>query len=96
MILRFLLCQTVYTTLRPMLSQRLLFGTEARLFSGEAVMLKFLRFISRLQKSEDGPTTVEYAVMLALIVVICLASIRRIGTRSNTTFRRVAQSISAS
>ena len=34
---------------------------------------------------EDGPTAVEYAVMLALIVVVCLAAIGSIGTNANTT-----------
>lgn len=40
--------------------------------------------------SEDGPTAVEYAVMLALIVVVCLTAIQTIGTNANTTFDSVA------
>jgi pilus assembly protein Flp/PilA len=39
--------------------------------------------------SEEGPTAVEYAVMLALIVVICLTAIRSIGTNANATFETV-------
>ena len=39
--------------------------------------------------SEDGPTAVEYAVMLALIVVVCLTAIQAIGTNANTTFTTV-------
>jgi pilus assembly protein Flp/PilA len=42
---------------------------------------------------EDGPTAVEYAVMLALIVIACLASISMIGTEVNTTFSNVADSL---
>lgn len=42
---------------------------------------------------EDGPTTVEYAVMLALIVVMCLRLILRTGRRSRRTFRRVKRAI---
>ena len=42
---------------------------------------------------EDGPTAVEYAVMLALIVVVCLAAIGTIGTNANTTFQNVASSL---
>ena len=34
-------------------------------------------------KREEGPTAVEYAVMLALIVVVCIAAITTIG--QNTT-----------
>ena len=40
--------------------------------------------------SEDGPTAVEYAVMLALIVIVCLTAIRAVGTNANTLFQRIA------
>ena len=46
--------------------------------------------VQRFLVAEDGPTAVEYAVMLALIIVVCIASIRLIGTRANTTFSGVA------
>ena len=46
--------------------------------------------VRRFLVSEDGPTAVEYAVMLALIVVICLTAIRSIGTNANATFETVA------
>src|SRR5271157_114436 len=45
--------------------------------------------ISRVQRflvSEDGPTAVEYAVMLALIIVVCLVAITSIGTKAASTF----------
>jgi pilus assembly protein Flp/PilA len=44
-------------------------------------------------KSEDGPTAVEYAVMLALIIVVCLAAIQILGTNANSAFDTVGQSI---
>ena len=37
-------------------------------------------------KAEDGPTAVEYAVMLALIIVVCIGAITTLGTNANTTF----------
>ena len=40
--------------------------------------------------SEDGPTAVEYAVMLALIIIVCLTAITSVGTTANTTFEGVA------
>jgi pilus assembly protein Flp/PilA len=43
--------------------------------------------------SEDGPTAVEYAVMLALIIVVCLVAIATIGTNASATFDRVGQSL---
>lgn len=51
------------------------------------------RFVAKLKKfvaSEDGPTAVEYAVMLALIVIVCLTAIRSVGTSANQTFSDVA------
>jgi pilus assembly protein Flp/PilA len=39
---------------------------------------------------EDGPTAVEYAVMLALIVVVCIAAITSLGTNLNNTFSNVS------
>jgi pilus assembly protein Flp/PilA len=39
--------------------------------------------------SEDGPTAVEYAVMLALIVIVCLTAIQAIGTQANDTFTKI-------
>ncbi|MCA9270726.1 MAG: Flp family type IVb pilin [Planctomycetales bacterium] len=44
--------------------------------------LKVQRFLA----SEDGPTAVEYAVMLALIVIVCITAIQAIGQNANTTF----------
>lgn len=41
-------------------------------------------------EAEDGPTAVEYAVMLALIVVVCIAAITALGSNSNATFSNVA------
>lgn len=46
--------------------------------------------VKKFLVSEDGPTAVEYAVMLALIVVVCLTAIQTIGTNANTTFNGVA------
>lgn len=57
----------------------------------KSLALKVQRFL----KSEDGPTAVEYAVMLALIVVVCLTTITTIGTRANTTFNSIANSLPA-
>jgi pilus assembly protein Flp/PilA len=45
--------------------------------------------VERFMKSEDGPTAVEYAVMLALIVIVCIASISSIGTEVNSTFETI-------
>jgi pilus assembly protein Flp/PilA len=44
-------------------------------------------------KGEDGPTAVEYAVMLALIIVVCIAAITALGTNANQTFTSVSTAL---
>jgi pilus assembly protein Flp/PilA len=46
-----------------------------------------------LLKDEEGPTAVEYAVMLALIIVVCLTAITALGTNANNTFSYVGQKL---
>ena len=50
---------------------------------------RFVEFV----KSEDGPTAVEYAVMLALIIIVCLVTIQVLGSNANKAFDTVGQSI---
>jgi pilus assembly protein Flp/PilA len=38
-------------------------------------------------RNEDGPTAVEYAVMLALIITVCLTAITALGNNANATFK---------
>jgi len=41
-------------------------------------------------KNEDGPTAVEYAVMLALIVVVCITAISAVGSNAAVIFTNVS------
>ena len=52
-----------------------------------------LASVKKFLTSEDGPTAVEYAVMLALIVVVCLTAVRAIGTNANAKFNLVKNSL---
>lgn len=45
--------------------------------------------VQRFLVSEDGPTAVEYAVMLALIVIVCMGAITTLGEKANSTFTDV-------
>jgi pilus assembly protein Flp/PilA len=55
------------------------------------IMLRtFTRSMVQFLKAEDGPTAVEYAVMLALIIVVCIGAITTLGNRANATFENVA------
>ena len=56
-------------------------------------MRSITKSIVKFLKREDGPTAVEYAVMLALIVVVCIAAITAIGGASNQTFSQVGSAI---
>ena len=51
---------------------------------------KLARSAVEFLKKEDGPTAVEYAVMLALIVVVCIAAITLVGRNANETFANAA------
>ena len=46
-------------------------------------------------KSEDGPTAVEYAIMLALIVIVCLTAIQAIGTNAKSAFNDIADDLNS-
>ena len=56
-------------------------------------MRRQIASIVKFLKKEDGPTAVEYAVMLALIVVVCIAAITSLGKATNSTFSYVSQQI---
>ena len=43
--------------------------------------------------SEEGPTAVEYAVMLALIVIVCLVTIGQVGHEANHLFEDVSDAL---
>ncbi len=59
----------------------------------ERDMKNFADSIVNFLKEEDGPTAVEYAVMLALIVVVCLAAVGTIGTNAKAKFEEVGTAI---
>ena len=56
-------------------------------------MRRFALEVRKFLKSEDGPTAVEYAVMLPLIIIVCLVAITSVGTKASTTFSNVAASL---
>jgi pilus assembly protein Flp/PilA len=61
--------------------------------TGGIAMNAWMKKIRNFLQSEDGPTAVEYAVMLALIVVVCLTTIQSLGTNANATFQSVSTAI---
>jgi pilus assembly protein Flp/PilA len=59
-------------------------------------MSKLLSCAKRFLRDESGPTAVEYAVMLALIIVVCITAITTLGTNANNTFSYVGAQIGGS
>jgi pilus assembly protein Flp/PilA len=56
-------------------------------------MTKFIHSVVNFVKAEDGPTAVEYAVMLALIIVVCIAAVTALGNNAASTFQLVADTV---
>ena len=65
----------------------------SRSFLSEETMKNFAQKVQRFLKSEDGPTAVEYAIMLALIVIVCLTAIQAVGTNARSAFTDIATDI---
>ena len=58
-------------------------------------MKKWVAKIKNFLSAEDGPTAVEYAVMLALIIVVCIAAISTLGSNASNTFSNVSLNTAA-
>ena len=52
-------------------------------------------FVVNFVQREEGPTAVEYAVMLALIIVVCIGAVTTLGTKASSTFTSVGASLPA-
>ena len=58
-------------------------------------MKSLITKVQKFMKSEDGPTAVEYAIMLALIVIVCLTAIQAVGTAANSSFQNITNELTA-
>jgi pilus assembly protein Flp/PilA len=57
-------------------------------------MRQFAQHVVKFLKAEDGPTAVEYSVMIALVVIVCITAIAFIGSGSSDVFNSVGSSVS--
>jgi pilus assembly protein Flp/PilA len=57
------------------------------------VMMKFQLRVRQFLHNEDGPTAVEYAVMLALIVAVCIGAVQILAVATRDNFNTSAQAI---
>jgi pilus assembly protein Flp/PilA len=58
-------------------------------------MRSLAKSVVNFLKREDGPTAVEYAVMLALIIVVCIGAITTLGKNANNTFTTVGNAVAS-
>jgi pilus assembly protein Flp/PilA len=56
-------------------------------------VIRFIKSLLSFVKKEDGPTAVEYAVMLSLIIIVCIASITTLGKNANSAYSFVGSNI---
>lgn len=56
-------------------------------------MKRFKKAVLNFVQEEDGPTSVEYAVMLALIIIVCLTAVGTLGNDAVTKFCNVADAL---
>ena len=59
------------------------------------MLSKIKNGLVKFLQSEDGPTAVEYAVMLALIIVVCIAAISALGSNASNTFQSVGNTVNS-
>ncbi len=60
------------------------------------MLAKVFHNVLHFLESEEGPTAVEYAVMMALIIVVCVATLTTLGSNSNKTYSTVGSTLGKS
>jgi pilus assembly protein Flp/PilA len=60
---------------------------------GILAMRPFLPRFMKFMRNDDGPTAVEYAVMLSLIMVVCIVSVIQVGRQSRRDYRSVSRTL---
>jgi pilus assembly protein Flp/PilA len=59
-------------------------------------MRSLKQHVKHFLAGEDGPTAVEYAVMLALIIAVCVGAVTTLGSNANQTFTSVSNAVTLS
>ena len=52
--------------------------------------MSITKHVRTLLASEDGPTAVEYAVTLAMIIIVCIGAIQALGLNTTNQFQDMA------
>jgi pilus assembly protein Flp/PilA len=67
----------------------------SRTFPEVQIMQRVIQQTARFVRAEDGPTAVEYAVMLALVIATCMVAVKSFGGSVDASFTRTANSIAS-
>jgi pilus assembly protein Flp/PilA len=59
-------------------------------------MSKLIHTVVNFLAAEDGPTAVEYAVMLALVIVVCIGAVTTLGSNANKSYNSSASAAKVS
>lgn len=59
----------------------------------EIDMKKIIAQAKRFAREEEGATMVEYGLMVALIAIVCITAVTTIGTRLNSVFVDIGNSL---
>ncbi|QDV66905.1 hypothetical protein Poly24_05940 [Rosistilla carotiformis] len=57
--------------------------------------VKIISKIAAFHSEEEGPTTVEYAIMLAMILGVCILSVQALSNKTRDSFDQSASAIEA-
>jgi len=57
------------------------------------MLTRLTHWVREFCEREDGPTSVEYAITLSLIIVICISGIMPTGNNANATFKTVSSKL---
>jgi pilus assembly protein Flp/PilA len=67
-----------------------------RILTYEFIMQRLRKILLNFWLDDEGPTAVEYAVLMALVIAVCLSAISVVGSKAKTTFANIANSIGGS
>ena len=65
-------------------------GQFRRARKGVIEMIPVFQRVLRFLGSEDGPTAVEYAVMLAMIIIVCAGAVQVLGVNTAAKYQDMA------
>jgi Flp pilus assembly pilin Flp len=85
--------KSVFGLNSPAFSLKILIAVAAIVWPGEQIMNNLSQKLFGILRNEEGQDIAEYAVMLAVILVLVIGTIRLVGSNSNNAFSSVASSL---